>query len=122
MKSNLAPYHRGIFLSDPEETGGDVLFVRLSSFDAKRHGDCYVLDSSDYGELTKPTVVFYPGAIVGQAEKWQAIIDSDKMRPITALPPLTLRKILEEVQTTEELAENSRRVAASPNHPKCAES
>ena len=66
LKSRQEPYHRCLILSEPENNGGYIVLVRVTTDDGKwRDRDC-ILTPVDWPELDRNSAVAYSTAMCGR--------------------------------------------------------
>lgn len=119
MKFEVPPYHRAFILSDPDQTDGEVILLRFTTYEAHKHRDMFVYTGSDYAALNHESVVSFSGAMVGPASRLQRAIDDGSFRLLEPIPGPTLKKILIEAHDTVDLSDEQKSVLASPDHPSC---
>jgi hypothetical protein len=102
LKCRQEPYHRCVIVSEPEENGGYIVLLRLTSATGKwRDRDC-ILTPQDWSELDHDSSVAYSTALCGRAEAEliQAIARGE-FEVISAPPFDTLRRIIAAGRTAE---------------------
>lgn len=104
LKSKSSPYHRWLILSNPAQTGGDVLLVSLTTFDDECEDDECVLTPADYDELDHKTAVAFSFKRVGPAKALNAAVKAGEFRVLDAMPKETLARILAAAADSDYLA------------------
>ena len=110
LKCRQAPYHRCLILSDPEDNGGWIVLVRVTTDDGKwRDRDC-LLTPADWPELDRNSTVAYSTALCGRvAAALLKAIQSGEFEVIASPPPELLRPIIAAARTAEGLPPLARR-------------
>jgi hypothetical protein len=67
LKSKEPPHHRCLVISDPENNGGQVVLVRLTTDDGTWPDRDCVLTPADWSELAHPSTVAYSTCKYGPA-------------------------------------------------------
>lgn len=107
----LEPPHIWVVLTPPDEDG-EVVLVMLSSLRSRADTTC-VIDSKDYSELTRETVIVYRLAEIQTVDWIKNKVDNGFAKPKVSMPAETLRKIqqgaLESKQTPRRIKSRVRR-------------
>lgn len=72
--------------------------------------DVCILAPSDFGLLTHPTTVAYSRAQIGTAAKLDALVRAGDFALVTAVPAVTLRRILQGGLASRELSAAKKRL------------
>jgi hypothetical protein len=99
-----------IVIADPVRTGGDILLVNLTSLAEDCVDDACILEPEDFVLLTHQTTVAYSRSQAGTTEKLQELIEQGVFTEVTAIPPGTLRRILQGALDSRELSAAKKRL------------
>ena len=113
--------HAGFTLSDPDENSGLALFVRFTTYVPSRHAHLTIFTPENYHELKHESVVAYHGARTGPAITIQDAINDGHFKILDPLPPATLKSIVNEAGTTDDLPPKFLTFLPSEDHNGCQE-
>lgn len=95
LKSSEPPYHRCVVLSDPQQNGGQVVLVRVTTDDGTWPDSDCLLTPADWSELDRPSTVAYSTCKCGPATaSLEQAIKKGLFREISAPPNATLRRMI----------------------------
>ena len=102
LKCRQEPYHRCLILSEPENNGGCIVLVRVTTDDGKwRDRDC-ILTPVDWPELDRNSAVAYSTAMCGRVEAGLLkAIQTGEFEVIASPAPEVLRKVIAAGRTAE---------------------
>lgn len=110
LKCRQPPYHRCLILSDPENNGGYIVLVRVTTDGGKwRDLDC-ILTAADWAELDRNSTIAYSTALCGRVEaELLKAIQTGEFEVITSPSPEVLRKVIATGRKAEGLPPLARR-------------
>jgi hypothetical protein len=95
LKSQEPPYHRCLVISDPQNNGGQVLLVRLTTNDGTWPDRDCVLTPADWGELAHDSTVAYSTCKYGPAVKaLESAVQQGRFDLIASPSLAVLRKVI----------------------------
>jgi hypothetical protein len=110
LKCRQEPYHRCLILSDPENNGGYIVLVRVTTDGGKwRDQDC-ILTAADWTELDRNSTVAYSTALCGRVEaELLKTIQTGEFEVIAPPAPAVLRKVIAAGRKAEGMPPGARR-------------
>jgi hypothetical protein len=110
LKSTEYPYHRCVILSDPQNNGGQVVMVRVTTDDGTWPDRDCLLGPADWKELDRASTVAYSTCKCGQAMKaLEAAVQKGLFTVIPAPPTSLLRRIIQIGRVAEGMPPVARR-------------
>jgi hypothetical protein len=110
LRCNLPPRHIWVVLTDPGRTNGEILLVNLTSLTDDCVDDVCVLEPTDFALLTHQTTVAYSRSQVGTTAKLDYLIEQGVFTEVTAVPAVTLQRILSGARDSRELSADKKRL------------
>jgi len=111
LRCNLPPRHLWVVLSDPQQTGGAILLVSLTTLRDGCIDDVCILDAPDFpGYLTHATTVAYSRAKAGSAAKLTESVTKSLFTVVTPIPQPTLAKIIDGARKSDELSSSNKKL------------
>ena len=115
LQSSEPPHHRMVVLSDPAQTDGMVVLVRITTAGRNWPDEACFLDPSDWPELQHRSTVAYSTCKFGQSlPQLEAAILAGLLRVIPSPPPATIRRIIHAAQSAEGMPPGARKWLAAP--------
>ena len=100
LKSKEPPYHRCLILSDPQNNGGLVLLVRVTTDDGTWPDRDCILTPAEWGELEHDSTVAFSTPKYGPAVKaLEAAIQQGQFEPIPSPSADVLRRVVVAART-----------------------
>jgi len=110
FRSERAPRHIWVVLTDPAANGGKFLLVNMTSLRDSCIDDSCVLQPSDYELLSHATTIAYSRAWVANDQGLQALVSSRDFLPIPSVPAPTLEKMIAGARASRQLAPDKRKL------------
>ena len=112
LRCNLPPRHIWVVLSNPAQTGGQILLANLTTLTEDCVDDACILEPADYSLLTHATTVAYSRALIATSAKLEGLIANSTFVEITPVPAEALAKILRGAYETRQLSASQKRLLA----------
>jgi hypothetical protein len=122
FRCSLPPRHIWVIITDPN-VNNHFLLVNITSLTDNCVDDVCILDPPDYPPfLTHRSTVAYSGHKIGNSAGIDLLLKSGEFLQMPAIPPATLKKIIDKAHLTTELPEAAKILlpAAPPDAPPAA--
>jgi hypothetical protein len=114
LKSQEPPFHRCLVISDPQNNGGQVLLVRLTTDDGTWPDRDCILTPGEWTELAHDSTVAYSTCKYGPAvQALEAAIQQGKFQPIASPSWEVLRKVVLAAHSAAGLPPAAKRLLAT---------
>jgi hypothetical protein len=110
LRGNFEPRHIYVVLSDPGQTGGQILFVNFTSQLSGIDDQTEIFNHGDYWILRHQSVIAFWGAQDGPATRLQLAIDREQFTPLPDLPTETLQRMIRAARTSTDLSAARKRL------------
>ena len=109
LKCCQEPYHRCVVASDPQNNGGIVVLLRITTDDGKWPDRDCILTPEEWGELEHASTVAYSTALCGRAEaSLIKAIQAGEFQVISSPSLPVLRKIVTAGRASEGMPPKTR--------------
>jgi hypothetical protein len=113
LKSQEPPFHRGLVISDPQNTGGQVVFVRVTTDDGTWPDRDCLLTPAEWNELDHDSTVAYSTCKFGPAvQALEAAIQRGLFQPISSPSIEVLRKVIAAGRTAAGMPPGAKKLLA----------
>jgi hypothetical protein len=113
LKAKEPPYHRCLVISDPQNNGGQVVLVRLTTDDGTWPDRDCILTPDEWNELEHNSTVAYTTCKYGPAVlALEAAIQQGKFDLISSPSQAVLRKVIAAAQTAAGMPPAAKRLLA----------
>jgi hypothetical protein len=113
LKSQEPPFHRCLVISDPQNTGGMVVLVRITTDDGTWPDRDCILTPADWNELDHDSTVAYSTCKFGPAVKsLETAIQRGLFLPISSPSVEVLRKVIAAGHTSTGIPPGAKKLLA----------
>jgi hypothetical protein len=111
LRSNRDPRHIWVVLSNPDQTGGEILFVNFTSWCPGRDDHPTIFTKADYWLLSHESVIAFWGCRnAAAAPKLKSAIDRGYFAVVPDVPKQTLQKMILAARVSYDLSVAQKRL------------
>jgi hypothetical protein len=110
LRSNRHPRHIWVVLSNPGQTGGEILFVNFTSRRAGRDDNEGFFTGADYSLLRHESVIAFWGVHNGTAASLESAINQGCFTLLPDVPEQTLKRMILAARSSKHLSVSQKRL------------